>query len=128
MLNHLAMPALWGLGLLISEVLFDGLSCKDGYTLIFSWWLTAYFIRWFEIGGLQLIAQFGFAVLILSGIFGVGAYEVIYHDAPEKLSPAFAGIILLHAVIAVSPGIFGKLTAVLGYWFKRKTEPLKSSK
>lgn len=72
MLNYLALPVLWGVGLLLSSVIFDGLSGKDGYSLVFSWWLTAYFAKMININWFQLLTQFALVALILLAIFNMG--------------------------------------------------------
>jgi hypothetical protein len=98
------------LGLLLSSALFYCLSGAIGYSLVFSWWLTAYFTRMMHISWGQLLIQLVLIVLMLLGIFSMGKYGLIYHDAPTELSTTFGVLMLIHAFIAISPGVFGKIT------------------
>jgi hypothetical protein len=110
MLSYIATPILWVLGLLLSSTLFDGLSGEVGYSLVFSWWLTAYFTRMLHISWRQLLIQLALIALTLLAIFSTGKYSLIYHDAPTELSATFGVLMLIHAFIAISPGVFGKIT------------------
>lgn len=110
MLSYIATPILWVLGLLISSIIFDGLSGEIGYGSVFSWWLTAYFTRMMHLSWGQLLIQLVLIVLILLGIFSMGEYDLIYHDAPTEFSTTFGVLMLIHAFIAISPGVFGKIT------------------
>ena len=120
MLSYVAIPILWGVGFLSSSVIFDGLSGKIGYSLVFSWWLTAYFARMLNLTWSQLLLQLALIAFMLLVTFSVGKYEVIYHDAPAELSAAFGALILVHAIIAISPGFFGKITNTIEHWASGK--------
>jgi hypothetical protein len=113
MLNYISIPILWGFGILSSSFMFDGLSGKIGYCLIFSWWLTAYFSKMTNLKWSHLLIQLALIALILLGTFSIGKYEFIYHDAPTELSLTFGALIFLHAIIAISPGVFGKITNII---------------
>lgn len=120
MLNYIAIPILWGAGLLSSSIIFDGLSGKNGYSLIFSWWLTAYFTKMISMNWGQLLLQLALIALILLVSFSIGKYEFIYHDAPAELSATFGVLMFFHAIIAISPGVFGKLTNIIEHWISGK--------
>lgn len=101
------------LGLLLSSVVFDGMSCEVGYSLVFSWWLTAYFTRMLRISWRQLLIQLALIAITLLGIFIAGEYNFIYNDAPPEFSATFGIVMLTHAFIAISPGVFGKVTNII---------------
>jgi hypothetical protein len=94
----------WLIGYFCITLIFSGSSCRIAYSLLSGWWCALYLGCLFQIALKAAIPLF---LLFIAGslVSLPFNFSFFYHDTPDGFSVSFLCVILLQAIIFISPAL-----------------------
>lgn len=100
--------------------LFSYSDSRAVYAFINAWWAGAYIAYVCGIRFRVAIYSFILTLILLFVLYLSDFYHVLYHDAPESISPIFLLIICIQSLIVTSPIVFSFLVVRGKQYYKNK--------
>jgi hypothetical protein len=106
LVNAVIVAALWLISNFISQWLLGSTGCTYSVTVLFSWWVVAYFTKHININPVTLFVTYIVLIAFIMSAHYAGYYQRFFPNVPNMWSDNWWISFMILAFVMVTPLIF----------------------